>query len=78
MRSNGMKISDPVGETGQVEWLIVPTAECPDAMAEGQIIRRHFRRPHEAWPPAQAFVEPVVVRRSQRRVLFRQRSGLQG
>ena len=76
MRSNGVKVSDPLGETGQVEWMVVSADQCPDASAEGQIISRYFRRPHEPWPPAQAFVEPVEVRRSRRRVLFRQRSGL--
>ncbi len=75
MRSNGLILSDPMGDTGQVEWLVVPAEECPDATAEGEIIRQYFRRPHEPWPPAQAFVEPVVVRRSRRRVLFRQRFG---
>jgi len=78
MRRNGVKLSDPVGGYGQLEWMVFSAAQCPDASAEGRIINRYFRRPHEPWPPSQAFVEPVVVRRSRRRVLFRQRSGRGG
>jgi hypothetical protein len=60
----------------QIDWLVVPVRECPTAEDEGRLINRHFRKPHEPWSPNRAFVLPVTIRRSRRRVLFAQRSGL--
>jgi hypothetical protein len=67
---------DPVLETTQLDWLVVSTHECPDQASEEYFVVRHFRVPHEPWGPKQAFVLPVIVRRSRRRVLFCQKSGL--
>ena len=72
---HGVKQLDPVAETKQLEWLMLPVEECPDAEAERRIAATHFRVPHEPWAPAQAFVQPVTVRRSRRRVLFVQQFG---
>jgi hypothetical protein len=76
MRTQGFKLNDPVLETMQVEWLLVSAHECPNGEAERRLIARHFRIPHEPWGPDRAFVRPVLVRRSRRRVLFCQESGL--
>jgi hypothetical protein len=73
MRTRGVKVL----ETDQIDWLLVPVNECRDAEEEGQFISRHFRKPHEPWLPNRAFVLPVNVHRSRRRVLFSQRSGLE-
>ncbi len=76
MKKRGVRITDPLLETSQVDWLIVPIAECPDPSAESRLVRTFFRRVHEPWGPGLAFVLPVKVQRSRRRVLFRQESGL--
>jgi hypothetical protein len=76
MRMQGVKLLDPLAWTCQVEWLVVPAQDCPDPAAESRIIVSHFRKAHEPWSPVRAFVRPVQVRRSRRRVLFRQESGL--
>jgi len=76
MKNRGFIVFDPVLETSQLDWLVVPIRECPDAAAERRVVSQHFRVPHGPWGPDRAFVQPVIVRRSRRRVLFRQRSGL--
>lgn len=76
MRRRGVKLIDPVLQTGQLDWLVVPAKECPDGAAERQVVTVHFRVPHEPWGPDRAFVHPVSIRRSRRRVLFRQESGI--
>jgi len=76
MRTQGVKVLDPVLETSQLDWLVVSIGECPDEAAERRVARRHFRVPHGPWGPEMAFVQPVVIRRSRRRVLFCQKSGL--
>ena len=76
MKMRGMKLLDPLAWTSQVEWLVVRAEECPDQDAEHRIILSHFRKAHEPWSPVRAFVGPVRIRRSRRRVLFRQESGL--
>ncbi|HUT14384.1 MAG TPA: hypothetical protein VMY42_28115 [Thermoguttaceae bacterium] len=76
MRTRGMKTCDPLLGSVQIDWLVVPVGECPDDDAEGRLIRTHFRKVHEPWEPAGAFVLPVRISRSRRRVLFRQESGL--
>ena len=78
MRKRGVRTLDPLAETVQVDWLIVPIAECPDGTAEGRLVRTFFRRAHEPWEPSRAFVLPVRIHRSRRRVLFRQESGTLG
>jgi len=75
MRSRGVKVLDPVLDHSQIDWLVVSVAECPDAVAEARIISSFFRKPHGPWGPGRAFVCHVEIRRSRRRVLFRQESG---
>jgi hypothetical protein len=77
MRMRGVKSLDPVVETVQIDWLVVPANECRDDQEEGRLISAHFRRPHEPWGNSRAFVMPVRVRRSRSRVLFCQESGLE-
>lgn len=76
MRTRGVKVFDPVSELNQLDWLIVSVDECPDDEAERFVIATHFRVPHEPWGPDQAFVHPVAIRRTRRRILFCQESGL--
>ena len=76
MRTRGVKVLDPMVDTVQIDWLVVPAEECPSPQHEGPLISQHFRKPHEPWTPNRAFVMPVRVRRSRRRVLFSQQSGL--
>jgi len=76
MKTHGVKVLDPVLETVQIDWLVVPISQCQDAAAEGRLVNRYFRKPHEPWGPERAFVMPVQVRRGRRRVLFCQESGL--
>ncbi len=75
MRTRGVKIMDPVLENSQIDWMFVRVEECPDEQAEKEIVAAHFRLPHQPSGNMRAFVEPVVVRRSRRRILFRQASG---
>ncbi len=77
MRTSGVKVLDPVLDTVQIDWLVVPVQECRDSRDEWRLISSHFRKPHEPWGPSRAFVLPVHVRRSSRRVLFSQQSGLE-
>jgi hypothetical protein len=76
MKTQGMKVLDPVLENGQIDWLVVSAQECPNQEAERRLAQVHFRVPHEPWGAERAFVTPVRVRRSRRRVLFVQKSGL--
>ncbi len=59
----------------QIDWLVLSIRECADEIAERNVVLAHFRKPHEPWGPQRAFVEPVRIRRSRRRVLFCQESG---
>jgi hypothetical protein len=77
MRTRGMKLLDAVLGTMQIDWLVVPVKFCRDSAAEESYIRRHFRKPHEPWAHGGAYVLPVCVRRSSRRVLFFQKSGIE-
>ncbi len=76
MITRGTKFMDPVLETNQLDWLVVASEECPDTASEQQLVARHFRIPHQPWGSRGAFVTTVVIRRSRRRVLFRQESGI--
>jgi hypothetical protein len=76
MRTRGVKVFDPVLQTRQLDWLVVSICECPNRAAERHVVSAHFRIPHEPWGSEGAFVQPVRIRRSRRRVLFRQESGL--
>ena len=76
IRTRGVKVVDPVAETVQIDWLVVPASQCRDAAAEHRVVCTYFRRPHEPWGPQRAFVMPVKVRRGRGRILFRQESGL--
>jgi hypothetical protein len=77
MKTRGVKLVDPMLEIAQIDWLVVPVKECRDNLDEGRLISTHFRKPHEPWGNSRAFVRPVRVRRSRRRVLFCQESGLE-
>ena len=77
MRTRGVKHLDHVLDNGQIDWMIVSAKECPDEHTEQKIAACYFRVPHEPWGADRAFVLPVTVRRSQRRVIFYQRSGLE-
>lgn len=76
MKTQGIKVVDPTLETQLLEWLVLPAHECPDEASEQRIITSHFRVVHNSWGALRAFVRPVQVRRSRRRVLFRQHSGI--
>ena len=76
MKRQGVKLLDPILENAQIDWLGVPAHECRDEQDEWRWISQHFRKPHEPWGHSQAFVLPVNIRRSRRRVLFSQQSGL--
>jgi hypothetical protein len=76
MKTRGVKLLDPVLESSQIDWLVLPVDECRGEEDEEQVISSHFRRPHEPWGHSGAFVQPVRVRRSRFRVLFWQESGL--
>jgi hypothetical protein len=77
MRTRGTRLVDSMVGTVQVDWLLIPTEECRDIHAENRVIRMHFRQPHEPWGHHGAFVLPVCIRRSRRRVLFFQQSGIE-
>lgn len=76
MRTYGVKVLDPVLRTSQLDWLVVSIQECPDEHAERRLVLAQFRVPHEPWGSQRAYVRPVRVRRSRRRILFRQESGI--
>lgn len=76
MITRGIKFLDPVADTNQVDWLVVSREDCPDETTEQHLVARHFRIPHQPWGSEQAFVSHVVIRRSRRRVLFYQESGI--
>ncbi len=75
MKTHGIKALDPLLENRQLDWRVVSAARCPDEAAERKILLTQFRLPHDPWAPSQAYVRPVEIRRSRRRVLFRQESG---
>jgi hypothetical protein len=77
MKTHGVKVLDRILQDNVLEWLVIPVRQCPDEEAERRVIRRHFRVAHEPWGAEQAYVLPVLVRRTRSRVLFRQMSGLQ-
>lgn len=76
MKKHGVKILDPSAETLQVDWLLVSADECPDDQTLATLVRRHFRKAHEPWGSNRAYVHEVVVRRTRRRILLLQYSGL--
>jgi hypothetical protein len=78
MKTRGVKVFDPILETVQLDWLVIPAAGCRDIAAEQHVVGKYFRKPHEPWGPTRAFVMPVKVRRGRCRVLFSQESGLAG
>jgi len=73
MVTKGVRLLELVLETTQIDWLFVPADRCRDARDEERLICGRFREP---WEPSGAFVMPVCIRRSRRRVLFSQMSGL--
>lgn len=77
MKTRGVKLLDPMLESTQIDWLVVPAKECCSDQEECRLISTHFRKPHEPWGNSRAFVQPVRIRRSRYRVLFCQESGLE-
>lgn len=77
MKKRGVKLIDPVSDTLQVDWLVVPAEHCPDENSVARLVHHHFRQPHEPWGANRAYVREVVVRRTRRRVLLLQYSGLE-
>jgi hypothetical protein len=73
MRKSGVKLLDDIR---QIDWLIVPAERCPDPAALESLIARHFRIPHEPAGNDLTFVQEVEIRRSRRRILLRQESGV--
>ncbi len=73
MRKSGVKRLDDIR---QIDWLIVATERCPDPSTEQHLIARHFRIPHEPSGNDLTFVQEVKIRRSCRRILFHQESGV--
>jgi hypothetical protein len=76
MRKHGIKLLDSLLGTVQIDWIIVSSDECRDNASEDKFVRTHFRKPHEPWGNHGAFVMPVDIRRSRRRILFMQESGI--
>jgi hypothetical protein len=76
MKTRGIKLLDPVLESSQIDWLVLPVEECRREEDEVRVISSQFRKPHEPWGHSGAFVLPVRIRRSRWRVLFWQESGL--
>ncbi len=77
MRNQGTRILDRAGETRRMQWLMVFAHECRDRAAEERLIGSHFLRPHTRWSWPPAFVDPVVVQRTRRRVFMSQISGVE-
>ncbi len=73
MRKSGVKLLDDIR---QVDWLFVAAKSCPDPSTEQDLIARHFRIPHEPSGNDLTFVQEVRIRRSCRRILFHQESGV--
>jgi hypothetical protein len=76
MKSRGVKVLDPVFQTRQLDWLTVSARRCRDESAERRVISARFRVAHEPWGASRAYVRPVEIRRSRRRILFVQESGI--
>ena len=76
MSDRGIRWID-IAETRQVLWLLVPVEDCPDQSSEERLTRSHFLVPHTTWSWPKAFVEPVSIVRTCRRVLFRQQLGIE-
>ncbi len=73
MRKSGVKCLDDIR---QIDWLIVATGQCTNQSAQQRLIARHFRIPHGPSGNDLTFVQEVKIRRSSRRILFRQESGV--
>ena len=73
MRKSGVKRLDDIR---QIDWLFVAVEHCPDAPSEERLIARHFRIPHGPSGNDLTFVQEVKIRRSCRRILFHQESGV--
>lgn len=73
MRKSGTKQLDDVR---QIDWLIVPAGRCPDQSTLDSLIARYFRIPHGPSGNDLTFVQEVRIRRSRRRILFHQESGV--
>jgi hypothetical protein len=76
MRTKGVKVLDPGFQTEQREWLLLSVRECPDPASEQRVVMSYFRAPQSPSGVVRAFVRPVQIRRSRRRVLFCQELGV--
>jgi hypothetical protein len=76
MRTQGVKLLDPVLGMDQIDWLLVPAEQCRSPEDEKRIVGTFFRVPREPWGSDKGYVSSVAVRRSRRRILFYQHSGL--
>lgn len=76
MKTHGVKTFDPVLQTSQIDWLVVSIRECPDKCTERRVVSAQFRVQHDPWGSQRAYVGPVRIRRTRRRVLFCQESGI--
>lgn len=74
MRKSGVRLLD---EVRQIDWLIVSAEQCRDEASQQRLIARHFRIPHGPSGNDLTFVRNVSIRRSRRRILFRQESGVE-
>ena len=73
MRKSGVKRLDDIR---QIDWLIVQADQCSNPSAQEGLIACHFRIPHDPSGNDLTFVQEVSIRRSSRRILFRQESGV--
>ncbi len=76
MKTSGVRTLDALLETRQLDWLAVSADRCQDESAERRVISAQFRVAHDPWGSSRAYVGPVKIRRSLRRVLFFQESGI--
>ncbi len=77
MKKHGIKQLDPIFDAAQLDWLIVSTKECPTLEEEQTYANTYFRPTHDPSGNDKSYVRPVYVRRSRRRILFYQQSGVE-
>jgi hypothetical protein len=75
MTYQGTRLLD-VTETHQMRWMMLPVRDCPNQQAEQRVAQQHFLVPHTIWSWPRAFVQPVTIRRTHRRVLLLQQFGV--
>ena len=75
MRYQGIRVLDKA-ETQQLVWLLFSAVDCPDSSSERHVEDAYFLVPHALWTWPPAFADQVSIRRTRRRILFRQRAGI--